>query len=66
MSARFVEETPPGYMPRAGVHDETGRLGPKVFERVKLGDLDALFVRRGRRKGLRIKVVGDQPGLFHE
>jgi len=37
-----------------------------VLQRVKRGELDALLVTHGRRKGLRIKVVDDQPGLFHE
>jgi len=37
-----------------------------VLQRVKRGELDALFITRGRRKGLRIKVVDDQPGLFHD
>ena len=47
-------------------HDETGISRQTVLQRVKRGELDALLVTRGRRKGLRIKVVDDQPGLFHE
>ena len=37
-----------------------------VLQRLKRGELDALLVTRGRRKGLRIKVVNTEPGLFHE
>jgi hypothetical protein len=37
-----------------------------VLQRVKRGELEALLVTRGRRKGLRIKVVNDQPELFRE
>lgn len=34
-----------------------------VLQRVKRGDLEALHVRCGRRKGLRIRVPADE-GLF--
>ena len=33
-----------------------------VLQRVKRGELEAFLVTRGRRKGLRIKVVDDSPG----
>ena len=35
-----------------------------VLQRVKRGELEAVLVRQGRRKGLRIKVVDQQPELF--
>jgi hypothetical protein len=35
-----------------------------VWQRVKRGELEALLVIRGRRKGLRIRVVDDHPNLF--
>jgi hypothetical protein len=35
-----------------------------VLQRVKRGDIEAMLVTSGRRKGLRIKVVDDQPALF--
>ena len=35
-----------------------------VLQRVKRGELQALLVTRGRRKGLRIKVVDNHPNLF--
>jgi hypothetical protein len=34
------------------------------LHRVKRGELDAVLVCYGRRKGLRIKVLDEQPGLF--
>jgi hypothetical protein len=37
---------------------------PTVLQRVKRGGLEAVLVRQGRRKGLRIKVVDQQPELF--
>jgi hypothetical protein len=35
-----------------------------VLQRVKRGDLDAVHVRAGRRKGLRIRVPAPAKGLF--
>ena len=37
-----------------------------VLQRVKRGELEALIVTSGRRKGLRIKVVDDHPNLFED
>ena len=35
-----------------------------VLQRVKRGELNAVLVKQGRRKGLRIKVIDDQPNLL--
>jgi hypothetical protein len=37
-----------------------------VLQPVKRGEIEALLVTRGRRKGLPIKVADNQPGLFRE
>ena len=37
-----------------------------VLQHVKRGELEAVVVTRGRSKGLRIKVVDNQPRLFNE
>ena len=66
LRARFVEQAPANYLPMV---DATAKLGVSrqtVLQRVKRGELEAVLVTRGRRKGLRIKVVDTQPGLFHE
>ncbi len=47
--------------------EATLRLGVSrqtVLQRVKRGELEAVHVRAGRRKGLRIKVLDEHPGLF--
>jgi transposase len=66
LRARFVGQAPPGYLPMLETTMKLGVSRQTVLQRVKRGELDALLVTRGRRKGLRIKVVDDQPGLFHE
>jgi hypothetical protein len=65
LRARFVEEAPPGYLPMLEARLRLGVSRQTVLQRVKRGELAALHVRRGQRKGLRIKVVTDHPDLFH-
>jgi predicted DNA-binding transcriptional regulator AlpA len=64
LRARFVEETPPQFLPMLETTMKLGVSRQTVLQRVKHGDLEAVHVRCGRRKGLRIKVVDTQPGLF--
>jgi predicted site-specific integrase-resolvase len=66
LRARFVEQAPPDYLPMLEATMKLGVSRQTVLHRVKRGELDALLVTRGRRKGLRIKVVDDHPSLFHE
>jgi len=37
-----------------------------VLHKVQRGELQAVYVNRGQRKGLRIKVSSDQAGLFEQ
>jgi predicted DNA-binding transcriptional regulator AlpA len=66
LRARFVEQAPPSYLPMLETTMKLGVSRQTVLQRVKRGELEALLVTCGRRKGLRIKVVDTQPGLFHE
>jgi uncharacterized protein YndB with AHSA1/START domain/predicted DNA-binding transcriptional regulator AlpA len=66
LRSRFVEQAPPGYLPMLETTMKLGVSRQTVLQRVKRGELEALLVTSGRRKGLRIKVVDTQPGLFHE
>lgn len=64
LRARFVEQAPPGYLPMLEATMKLGVSRQTVLQRVKRGELEALLVTRGRRKGLRIRVVDDHPSLF--
>jgi hypothetical protein len=64
LRARFVEEAPPEYLPMLEARLRLGVSRQTVLQRVKRGELQTLHVRRGRRKGLRIKVVAEHPELF--
>ena len=64
LRARFVEEAPPEYLPMLEATLRLGVSRQTVLQRVKRGELAAVHVRCGRRKGLRIKVLDTQPSLF--
>jgi predicted DNA-binding transcriptional regulator AlpA len=64
LRSRFVEEAPPEYLPMLETTLKLGVSRQTVLQRVKRGELQAKLVTCGRRKGLRIKVVDDQPHLF--
>jgi hypothetical protein len=64
LKKRFVEEPPPGYVAMQVATRMLGVSRQTVLQRVKRGQLDAVHVNRGRRKGLRIKVTDAQPSLF--
>ena len=57
LRAQFVEEAPPGYVPVVDAMRALGVSWQTVLQRVKRGELDALHVRCGRRKGLRINIL---------
>ncbi len=64
LRARFVEEAPAGYVPMLDAMKLLGVSRQTVLQRVKRGVLDAVHVRSGRRKGLRIRVPEAHPSLF--
>jgi DNA invertase Pin-like site-specific DNA recombinase/predicted DNA-binding transcriptional regulator AlpA len=64
LSARIVGQSPPEYLPMLEATLKLGVSRQTVLQRVKRGELEAVLVRQGRRKGLRIKIVEQQPSLF--
>jgi DNA invertase Pin-like site-specific DNA recombinase/predicted DNA-binding transcriptional regulator AlpA len=66
LRARIVQQAPPEYLPMLETTMKLGVSRQTVLQRVKRGELEAVLVRQGRRKGLRIKVIDQQPELFEE
>ena len=64
LKARFVNEAPPDYLPMREAIKKLGVSRQTVLQRVKRGELAAVHVGGGKRKGLRIKVIDTNPGLF--
>ena len=64
LRARFLQEAPKGYVPMVEAMHILGVSRQTVLQRVKRGELAALYLNRGRRKGLRINVLDTQMALF--
>ena len=64
LRARIAPQAPPEYLPMLETTMKLGVSRQTVLQRVKRGELEAMLVTSGRRKGLRIKVIDDQPSLF--
>ncbi|HEV8718851.1 MAG TPA: recombinase family protein [Candidatus Binatia bacterium] len=64
LRSRFVLQAPEGYVPMLEATHILGVSRQTVLQRVKRGELQAVHVHQGRRKGLRIKVPATVPGLF--
>ena len=64
LRALFVEDSPPGYVPILDAMRILGVSRQTVLQRVKRGELQAIHVRTGRQKGLRIQVILPHQSLF--
>jgi DNA invertase Pin-like site-specific DNA recombinase len=64
LRALFVEDAPPGYVPIVDAMRALRVSRQTVLQRVKRGELQALHVRNGRRKGLRILAPQAESTLF--
>ena len=62
--AGFVNEAPQGYLTMYQAMRLLGVSRQTVLQRVKRGELDAIHVMRGKKKGLQIKAIPDHPTLF--
>ena len=62
--ALTVDQAPAGYVTMQEATKILGVSRQTVLQRVKDGELDAVHVYRGRRKGLRINVIDNQTDLF--
>ena len=63
---RFVPEIPDGYLPLDAAAKRLGCARQTVLHKVQRGELHAVQVISGRRKGLRIKVSDETLGLIDQ
>ena len=66
LRARVAEDAPEGYLTMYQIMRRLGVSRQTVWQRVKRGDIEAIHVRRGRKKGLRLKLKCSQPDLFNQ
>jgi len=63
---QFVPKVPDGYLPLDQAAKLLGVARQTVLHKVQRGELDAVQVTKGRRKGLRIQAAGESAGLFDQ
>ena len=64
--AKFVPHVPDGYLPLDQAAKRLGCARQTVLHKVQRGELHAVQVVTGRRKGLRIQVDSAATGLFDQ
>jgi hypothetical protein len=64
LRALFVDDAPEGWLPMLEATLALGVSRQTIMQRVKRGELQAVHVRTGRRKGLRINVSSPTDTLF--
>ena len=64
LRARVCEHAPNGWLPLTQAAQALGVARQTVLHKVQRGELAAIYVHNGKRKGLRIQVKPDQAGLF--
>ncbi len=64
LRARVCEHAPDGWLPLTQAANALGVARQTVLHKVQRGELAAVYVHHGKRKGLRIQVKPDQAGLF--
>ncbi len=63
---RIRQHAPDGWLPLADAANALGLARQTVLQKVQRGELAAVYVQRGKRKGLRIQVKPHQAGLFDD
>jgi predicted DNA-binding transcriptional regulator AlpA len=66
LRARVAEEAPEGYLTMYQAMRQLGISRQAVWQRVKRGEIEAIHVRNGRKKGLRLKLKCLQMNLFNQ
>src|SRR5262249_44459035 len=66
LKALIVPEVPAGYVTVFQAMRMLGVSRQTIMQRVKHGELSVVHVSRGKQKGLRIRVLENQPQLFEQ
>jgi DNA invertase Pin-like site-specific DNA recombinase len=64
LRTRVCQHAPEGWLPLADAAAALGLARQTVLHKVQRGELPAVYVQHGKRKGLRIQVNPNQAGLF--
>ena len=64
LRARICQHPPQGWLPLAETANALGLARQTVLHKVQRGELPAVYVQHGKRKGLRIQAIPQQTGLL--
>jgi DNA invertase Pin-like site-specific DNA recombinase len=64
LRARVCQHAPDGWLPLTEAAEALGLARQTVLHKVQRGELTAVYVQHGKRKGLRIQAKPNQAGLF--
>jgi transposase-like protein len=64
LRARICQHAPEGWSPLAEAANALGLARQTVLHKVQRGELPAVYVHHGKRKGPRIQAIPNQTGLF--
>ncbi|MGO9971593.1 MAG: recombinase family protein [Solirubrobacteraceae bacterium] len=64
LRARVCEHAPDGWLALTQAANALGMARQTVLHKVQRGEINAVYVHHGKRKGLRIQVKPNQAGLF--
>ena len=64
LRARICQHAPEGWLALADAANALGLARQTVLHKVQRGELPAVYVQHGKRKGLRIQAISHQTGLF--
>jgi DNA invertase Pin-like site-specific DNA recombinase len=66
VKARFIKEQLDGYISMFAAMTRLGVSRQSVLQKIKRGELEAILVTAGRKKGIRVKMTNTQPNLFEQ
>jgi len=66
LRVRFTNQPLDGYVSMFAAMARLGMSRHSVLQKIKCGELEAILVTAGRRKGIYVKVVDTQPNLFEQ
>jgi DNA invertase Pin-like site-specific DNA recombinase/predicted DNA-binding transcriptional regulator AlpA len=66
LRSRVAEQAPEGTLTMYQIMRRLGVSRQTVWQRVKRGEIEAIHIRQGRKKGLRLRLIHPQPDLFNQ
>jgi DNA invertase Pin-like site-specific DNA recombinase len=66
LRSRFTSQPLDGYISMFAAMARLGTSRQSMLQKIKRGELEAIFVTAGRQKGIHVKIISAQPNLFEQ